>query len=145
MANSTFTGTGDSSLSGTSTGSTTAGDVRETHSLIASDKVEGTPVRRSDGEKIGTIERVMIDKRSGRVAYAVMSFGGFMGLGEEYYTLPWGVLKYNTSIDGYELNLTEDQLRGAPRRTAEGRDASFDRDWEEHVHRYYNATPYWGI
>ena len=120
-------------------------DTRETHSLIASDKVEGTPVRRSDGDKIGTIERVMIEKRSGKVAYAVMSFGGFMGLGEEYYTLPWGVLKYNTALDGYELNLTEDQLRGAPRRSAEGHDASFDRDWEEHVHRYYNATPYWGV
>ncbi len=89
-------------------------DVRETHNLIASDKVEGTPVRRSDGEKIGTIERVMIEKRSGKVAYAVMSFGGFMGLGEEYYTLPWGVLKYNTQLDAYELNLNEDQLRGAP-------------------------------
>ena len=60
-----------------------SGDVRETHSLIASDKVEGTPVRRTDGEKIGTIERVMIEKRSGKVAYAVMSFGGFMGLGED--------------------------------------------------------------
>jgi sporulation protein YlmC with PRC-barrel domain len=119
-------------------------DVRETQSLIASDKVEGTPVRRSDGEKIGTIERVMIEKRSGKVAYAVMSFGGFMGLGEEYYTLPWGVLKYNTELDAYELNLTEDQLRGAPRRSAEGHDASYDREWEEHVHRYYNATPYWG-
>jgi hypothetical protein len=121
-----------------------SGDVRETHSLIASDKVEGTPVRRTDGDKIGTIERVMIEKRSGKVAYAVMSFGGFMGLGEEYYTLPWGVLKYNTQLDAYELNLTEDQLRGAPRRTAEGHDASYDREWEEHVHRYYNATPYWG-
>ena len=60
---------------------TTEGDVRETHSLIASDKVEGTPVRRTSGDKVGTIERVMIEKRSGKVAYAVMSFGGFMGLG----------------------------------------------------------------
>jgi sporulation protein YlmC with PRC-barrel domain len=124
---------------------TATSDTRETHALIASDKVEGTPVRRSDGEKIGTIERVMIEKRSGKVAYAVMSFGGFMGLGEEYYTLPWSVLKYNTALDAYELNLNEDQLRGAPRRNPEGQDASFDRDWEEHVHRYYNATPYWGV
>lgn len=122
----------------------TGGETRETSTLIASDKVEGTPVRRSDGEKIGTIERVMIEKRSGRVAYAVMSFGGFMGLGEEYHTLPWGVLKYNVQLDAYELNLTEDQLRGAPRRSAEGHDPSYERDWEEHVHRYYNATPYWG-
>jgi len=65
---------------------------RETTRLIASDKVEGTPVRRSNGDKIGTIERVMLDKRSGCVAYAVMSFGGFLGIGEEYRALPWKVL-----------------------------------------------------
>lgn len=129
------------------------------HNLIASDRVEGTPVRRSDGEKVGTIERVMIDKRSGKVAYAVMSFGGFMGMGEGHHTLPWSVLKYNTSLDAYELNLTEEQLRGAPQHSGQAssgsgqasqggqaaRDPSFDRDWEEHVHRYYNATPYWGV
>ncbi|NIX75961.1 PRC-barrel domain-containing protein [Microvirga terricola] len=119
------------------------GGAKIAHELIASDKVEGTPVRRMDGEKIGTIERVMIDKKSGKVAYAVMSFGGFMGLGEEYYTLPWGVLTYNTRLDAYELNLSEEQLRGAPRRNAEGHDLSYDREWEEHVHRYYNASPYW--
>ncbi|MBF9233817.1 PRC-barrel domain-containing protein [Microvirga alba] len=119
------------------------GGLHTAHALIASDKVEGTPVRRPDGEKIGTIERVMIDKRSGKVAYAVMSFGGFMGLGEEYYTLPWGVLTYKIELDAYELDLSEEQLRGAPRRSAEGHDLSYDRDWEEHVHRYYNASPYW--
>jgi hypothetical protein len=119
-------------------------EMRETAALIGSDKVEGTAVYRPNGEKIGQIERVMIDKVTGKVAYAVMSFGGFMGLGEAYYTLPWSVLTYNPSLDAYELNLTEDQLRGAPRRNAEGNDPSYDRDWEEHVHRYYNATPYWG-
>ena len=119
------------------------------HSLIASDKVEGTAVRRSDGDKIGTIERLMIEKTSGRVVYAVMSFGGFLGMGEDHHTIPWGVLTYNTDLDGYELNITDEQLRGAPKRDETGRDdrtdPSFSRDWEEHVHRYYNATPYWGI
>ncbi|HEX5321752.1 MAG TPA: PRC-barrel domain-containing protein, partial [Stellaceae bacterium] len=57
---------------------------RETARLIGSDKVEGTAVRRTDGDKIGTIERVMIDKRSGKAAYAVMTFGGFLGIGSEY-------------------------------------------------------------
>jgi hypothetical protein len=115
------------------------------HNLIASDRIEGTAVRRSNGDKVGTIERLMIEKVSGKVVYAVMSFGGFLGLGEDYYTLPWGVLTYNTALDAYELNLTEDQLRGAPQRSSQGQDASFDRNWEEHVHRYYNATPYWGV
>src|SRR3954471_16969089 len=93
---------------------TASTDTRENHNLIASDKVEGTPVRRTDGDKIGTIERVMIDKRSGKVAYAVMSFGGFLGIGDEYRALPWSVLRYNEDLDAYELNVTEDQLRGAP-------------------------------
>ena len=88
---------------------------RETHSLIGSDKVEGTAVYRSNGEKVGQIERVMIDKLSGKVAYAVMSFGGFMGIGEDYYPLPWSLLKFNTNLDGYELNISDQQLKGAPR------------------------------
>ena len=128
------------------------------NALIASDKVEGTAVRRSNGDKVGTIERLMIEKVSGRVAYAIMSFGGFLGMGEDEHTLPWSVLSYNTDLDAYELNLSDDQLRGAPRRTGTGTmatgpdtapgsrdDPSTDRNWEEHVHRYYNATPYWGI
>lgn len=130
---------------------TTSGDpaaaaaAGETSNLIASDRVEGTAVRRTSGDKIGTIERLMIERVSGKIAYVVMSFGGFLGMGEDYYTLPWNVLSYNTSLDAYELNLSDDQLQNAPRRSAEGGDPSFDRDWEEHVHRYYNATPYWGI
>ncbi|GGK39353.1 PRC-barrel domain-containing protein [Salinarimonas ramus] len=115
------------------------------HHLIASDRVEGTPVKRSDGDEIGHIQRVMIDKRSGKVAYAVMSVsGGLFGTETKGFTLPWGVLHYDTDLNAYELNLTDDQLSQAPRETAEHYDASFSRDWEEHVHRYYNATPYWG-
>jgi hypothetical protein len=68
---------------------------RETGRLIASDKVEGTAVRRSDGDKLARFQRVMIDKRSGKVAYAVMTFGGFLGIGDEYRALPWSVLRYH--------------------------------------------------
>ncbi len=95
--------------------STQRTDVRETHSLIASDKVEGTPVYRSNGEQVGKIQRVMIDKLGGKVGYAVMSFGGFLGMGEDYYPLPWSVLTYNERLGGYEVNLTEQQLKGAPK------------------------------
>ena len=129
----------------TGMGGGTASGQGGSHSLIASDRVEGADVRRSDGEKIGTIQRLMIDKLSGKVAYAVMSFGGFLGMGEDHYTLPWSTLTYNTSLDAYELNLTDEQLKSAPQRTGEGQDPAFERDWEEHVHRYYNATPYWGV
>ena len=65
---------------------------RETTTLIGSDKVEGTNVYRSNGDKIGSIERIMLDKQSGKVAYAVMSFGGFLGIGHDHYPVPWSLL-----------------------------------------------------
>ncbi len=90
-------------------------EVKETHSLIASDKVENTAVYRSNGDKIGRIDRVMIDKVSGKVAYAIMSFGGVMGFGEDYYPLPWSMLTYNAQLDGYEVNIGEEQFKTAPK------------------------------
>jgi len=93
----------------------TATDTRETTTLIGSDKVEGTYVYRSNGENVGTIQRVMLDKRSGKVAYVVMSFGGFMGIGEDYYPLPWNRLTHNERLGGYEVNINEAQLQRAPK------------------------------
>jgi sporulation protein YlmC with PRC-barrel domain len=117
---------------------------RETEKLIGSDKVEGTPVYRSDGSQVGEIERVMIDKISGKVAYAVMSFGGFMGIGEDYYPLPWSLLTYNPTLGGYEVNITEAQLKGAPKfNKYETWDWS-DRERGEKVYDYYGVGPYWG-
>ena len=78
---------------------TAAVEIRETGSLIGSDKVEGTNVYRSNGDKIGSIERIMIDKQSGKVGYAVMSFGGFLGIGANLIPLPWGRLRYNTRFE----------------------------------------------
>src|SRR5689334_24917150 len=92
--------------------SETAG--RSAHNLIASDRVEGTPVRRSSGEKIGTIERLMIDKLSGNVAYAVLSFGGFLGIGQKHLPVPWARLTYDRNLGAYHLDLTEDELKAAP-------------------------------
>jgi PRC-barrel domain len=86
---------------------------RQSHSLIASDRVEGTPVRRSDGGKIGTIERLMIDKLSGNVAYAVLSFGGFLGMGQKHLPIPWARLTYDRALGAYHLDLTEEELKRA--------------------------------
>jgi len=89
-------------------------DDRETGNLIGSDKVEGTAVYGTDANKIGSIERVMIDKVSGKVSYAVLGFGGFLGLGSDHYPLPWQSLKYDTRLGGYVTGITEKQLKGAP-------------------------------
>lgn len=90
-------------------------DDKEFGNLIGSDKVEGTAVFGADDNKIGSIERVMIDKISGRVSYAVLGFGGFLGLGNDHYPLPWQSLKYDTALGGYRTGVTETQLRGAPK------------------------------
>lgn len=127
------------------TTTTRATDRRETASLIGSDKVEGTNVYRSNGDKIGQIERVMIDKISGKVAYAVMSFGGFMGIGEDYYPLPWSLLTYNTQLEGYEVNISEEQLRGAPKYSKHESWDWGDRSRGQAIHDYYKVPPYWGI
>ncbi len=126
----------------TQTQTQSGGDVRETQNLIASDKVEGTPVRRTDGEKIGTIERVMIDKRSGQVAYAVMSFGGFLGIGDQYHPLPWSVLTYDTNQGGYVVDLDKERLQGAPSFGRDETPAWGSRDWDRRVHDYYGVPPY---
>jgi len=84
-------------------------EAKEQGNLIGSDKVEGTNVYGANGEKIGSIERVMIDKPSGRVSYAVLGFGGFMGLGNDHYPLPWQSLKYNKELGGYQTMITEDR------------------------------------
>ena len=113
-----------------------------THSLIGSDKVDGTAVYGPDQEKIGSIERVMIDKISGKVAYAVLSFGGFLGMGEDYYPVPWSTLKYDTNLGGYRVNLTKDQLEKAPR-YSESQGWNWSRENDRRVYDYYRASPYW--
>lgn len=113
------------------------------HHLIASDKVEGTAVRRPNGETIGTIARLMIEKKTGRVAYAVMEMSTLPGLEQRHVTLPWGVLDYNVDLDAYELDLNDRQLKEAPERGPEGHEAAMARDWEERVHRHYNTATYW--
>ncbi len=122
----------------------TALETRETATLIGSDKVEGTPVYRSNGERVGQIERIMIDKISGKVAYAVMSFGGFMGIGEDYYPLPWSLMTYTPKLEGYEVNVGEQQLKGAPRYSKHESWDWSDRARDKQVCDYYGVLPYWG-
>jgi hypothetical protein len=111
--------------------------------LIESDRVEGTAVYDWNGNQIGSIKRLMIEKIGGKVAYAVMSFGGFLGIGEDEHTIPWGSLHYDTSLGGYRTNITEGQLRGAPTYSRD-RDTDWsDRQREQDLHDYYGVPYYW--
>lgn len=114
-------------------------DDKEMGNLIGSDKVEGTAVYGGDERKIGSIERVMIDKTSGRVSYAVLSFGGILGLGNDHYPLPWQSLKYDTQLGGYVTGVTEDQIRGAPKYGSDG-----DWSWSD-IARTRTVNDYYGV
>jgi hypothetical protein len=111
--------------------------------LIESDRVEGTAVYDRSSERIGTVERVMIDKISGRVAYAVMSFGGFFGVGANEYAVPWRMLDYDPGLGGYRIQITAEQLRSAPSLSRDRGQDWPDRESEQDLHDYYQVTYYW--
>lgn len=114
----------------------------ETHDLIASDKVEGTRVYGADGKRIGSIERLIIGKRSGQVAYAVLGFGGFLGIGEDHYPIPWAKLSYDEELGGYRTELTREQVEKAPKYRSDD-EYDWNRENGRLVYDYYGVPPYW--
>lgn len=117
-------------------------DQDETFSMIASDKVEGTTVYNSNGEKLGTTRKVMIGKYDGQVRYVIMGFGGLFGMGEDNYPLPWDSLDYDTQLNGYKMKtLTKDDL-GKNKAPSYGRDDQPDwsEDYDRSIRLYYFRT-----
>ena len=110
------------------------------HDVISSEKVEGTTVYNTAGDKLGSIDDLMIDKRSGEVRYAVLEFGGFLGMGTDRYPLPWKMLKYDTSKDGYVVPLDKTTLERAPKYGTDD-EPVYDEAYGKQVHGYYNV-PY---
>ena len=112
----------------------------ETDRLIASNKVEGTAVYNRQGERLGEVYNFMVDKRSGKVEYAVMSFGGFLGMGQSYHPLPWRVLTYDTGKGGYVVDLDKDRLRGAPSYTGSEAPDWSDPAYGRRIDDYYGGS-----
>ena len=110
--------------------------------LIASDRVEGTAVYNREGEHLGKIDNFMVEKRSGQVRYAVLSFGGFLGIGNDHYPLPWSVLTYDTDKGGYVIDLDKDVLDNAPRYAADAR-PDYDDTYGRNVYQYYGVVYPW--
>jgi sporulation protein YlmC with PRC-barrel domain len=117
---------------------------KETTALIASSKVNGTSVYNTVGESVGSIDDIMIDKKTGKAAYAVVSWGGFLGMGSDYYPVPWSALKYDTRMEGYVTGITKAQLQGAPSFRRDTDPGWGNRDYETKVHDFYGVGPYWG-
>jgi sporulation protein YlmC with PRC-barrel domain len=120
-----------------------ASDHSTNSSLIDSQRVEGTEVFDESGKHIGAIRRLVLDKLSGRVVYTIASFGGFLGMGGDEYTIPWNRLNYDTSLGGFVTDITETQLRGSPDVGRNNDDDWYDRDSERELNDYYDSPYYW--
>lgn len=106
--------------------------------MISSDRVEGTDVYSPSGDKLGSIDHLMIDKVSGQVRCAVLEFGGFLGMGDDRYPLPWSMLTYDPAKEGYVVPLDKSRLENAPRYSGEER-PEWDRDYDRRVSTYYGV------
>jgi hypothetical protein len=108
--------------------------------VITSDRVTGTNVFNPAGDSLGSIDYLVIDKRSGSVRYAVLEFGGILGMGADRYPLPWAMLKYDVEKEGYVVPLEKEQLSAAPRHAGDAR-PSYDEAYGRGVYEYYD-TPW---
>jgi hypothetical protein len=109
-------------------------------SFISSERIEGATVHDASGKEIGKIDRLMIDKASGQVRYAVVDFCGFMCLHHGFHPVPWSSLVYDRERDWFTTDLTEQLVESSPEFTNE---SWVDRDWETRLHQHYDAPAYW--
>lgn len=115
--------------------------VDDSHQLISSARVEGTPVFDPSGTKLGSVHSVMIHKQSGQVAYAVLSFGGFLGIGSHVYPIPWEMLTYDENRHGYVADVTAETIWKAPSMSLDETDRP--REMEGEMYSYWDVNPYW--
>jgi sporulation protein YlmC with PRC-barrel domain len=112
-------------------------------SAIRAKKVIGTSVKDPTGKKLGEIEDIVLDKQSNNIMFAVVSFGGFLGLAEKYHPLPWPSLDYDEGENSYTVNVTEEQLRSAPSDSIDELTKNDGRAYRDRTYEYYRTPRYW--
>jgi sporulation protein YlmC with PRC-barrel domain len=117
--------------------------MRETSRLISSEKVTSTSVENARGDRLGHINDIMIDKISGRVAYAILQYGSILGMGGKRFALPWDLLKYATGRNAYLVDIPEDRLKNAPSYDEGSEPAWGDRNYNRQLHDYYGSKADW--
>ncbi|HSC81895.1 MAG TPA: PRC-barrel domain-containing protein [Chitinolyticbacter sp.] len=111
--------------------------------LMLADSLEGNDVVNAEGDDLGHIKGIMLDVQRGRIAYAVLSFGGFLGVGNKLFAIPWQALTLDTDEKQFVLNVSEDRLKNAPGFDKDHWPSMADLSWADEVHRYYGTEPYW--
>ena len=112
-------------------------------SAIRAKKVIGTNVKDSSGEKLGEVEDIVLDKQSNQIMFAIVGFGGVLGMGEKYHPLPWSTLNYDPDENSYVVNVTKDQLKAAPADSIEELTKDDGMGYRDQTYAYYKAKPYW--
>jgi len=111
--------------------------------VVSAGSITDEKVRNLSGEDLGKIEEVVLDAHSGKIAYAVLSFGGFLGMGDKLFAIPWQSLSLNDDADGFVLNVDREVLENAPGFDKDNWPDFADRTWGRSIHSHYNANPYW--
>ena len=111
--------------------------------VLSSSSLIGDSVVNLENESLGTLKEIMIDTETGRIAYAVLSFGGVLGVGEKLFAVPWSSIEVDAANKRLLMNVDKERLRSAPGFDKNNWPAMSDRAWGEEVYSYYGATPYW--
>jgi sporulation protein YlmC with PRC-barrel domain len=112
-------------------------------SAIRAKKVIGTSVKDASGATIGKVEDIVLDKLSSNIMFAIVGFGGFLGIGEKFHPLPWSTLDYDDTVNGYVVNLTKQQLQAAPAYSMDELTQGDGTQFRERVYDYYKTPRYW--
>lgn len=111
--------------------------------IMSAESLSGDKVVNSKGEDLGNIDAIMLDVPNGRIAYAVLSFGGFMGMGDKLFALPWEALTLDADRERFVLNMEKDELKDAPGFDKDHWPSMADLSWATQIHSYYGSRPYW--
>jgi sporulation protein YlmC with PRC-barrel domain len=134
---------------GTASGAKIVGNGSETAEgpgpdVMAAATLDGNKVLSSDGDDVGKVKDIMLDVRSGRIAYAVLSSGGFLGMGDKLLAIPWHALTLDTGRKCFQLAMTSERVKNAPGFDKDHWPSMADQTWATSVHQYYGSEPYWG-
>jgi sporulation protein YlmC with PRC-barrel domain len=111
--------------------------------VMAASTLEGDRILSTDGEEVGKVKEIMLDVQGGRIAYVVMSSGGFLGIGDKLLAIPWNALTLDTTRKCFLLSLSSERVKNAPGFDKDRWPSMADRTWATSLHQYYGREPYW--
>lgn len=117
--------------------------MNRSHNVVKTKEVVGVSVKNPADENLGKVEEIILDKINGHVCYVVLSFGGFLGMGDKFFALPWNALSYDTQSDCFILNVEKEKLKNAPGFDKDNWPDWGNRKWGESIYQYYGTTPHW--